>query len=351
LLAAALGALAVGFAVALAVPGPLHTYFLESNLMPVLEGQVYRSAQPEPDDLARWIQTLGLRSILNLRGELGNRRLREERHVAASLGVAHYDIHLDADRMPPAPLLREVVEVLDHAPRPLLLHCKGGVERSGLVGAVTVLLAGGDLDTARHQFDVSKGFVPFIANSDLPRVIDEYAAWLAAQGAETTPERFRTWVKDVYAPGFYRAVIEPLDVPAAIEPGAPRLLHFRVTNESLEPIPFGREGGRGVHLGARLEPPPGSAASPVELRGLAVDLQLASGASAELALPLPGLDGAGAWRLDVDLVDEGVKWFAAMGSRPLVLPLVVRAPEAARAEPPAAPAPAARAAVIYPDLR
>jgi len=255
LIAAAAAALALGAA----TPGPLHTYLFESNLMPVVEGQVYRSAQPSAAELGRWIETLGIRSIVNLRGEVGGARwLPEERRVAASLGVVHFDVHLNADRMPSAPRLREVVKILDGAPRPLLLHCKGGVERSGLVGAMAVLLAGGDLDAARREFQLSKGFVPFIANSDLPRVLDGYESWLAAQGAASTPERFRSWVATVYAPYFYRAEIEPLAAPTALAVGAPQSLLFRVTNRSPQPIPFRAASGRGVHLGARLSPPPGT---------------------------------------------------------------------------------------------
>jgi hypothetical protein len=73
-----------------------------------------------------------------------------------------------------------------------------------------------------------------------------------------------------------------------------------------------------------LHPPEGSAGRTQELRGDGIDVQLQPGQSTELSLSLPALDGPGAWRLDVDLVDEGVKWFAAMGSEPLALQLLVR---------------------------
>jgi len=298
--------------------GPLHTYLFESNLMPVVEGQVYRSAQPSPEALAGWIQSLGIRSVLNLRGERGGGGwLERERRITSSLGVAHYDVHLDADRMPPAPRLREVVEILDRAPRPLLFHCKGGVERSGLVGAAAVLLAGGDLAAARREFAASKGFLPWVANSDLPRVLDDYERWLAARGAITTAERFRHWVASDYVPGYYRAEIAAIDDPAVQGPQLPRVLRFRVTNRSGSPIPFSSETGRGVHLGALLRPVEGPAAPPLELRGNPLDLHLEPGASTEIALPLPALPGEGPWQLEVDLVDEGVEWFSAMGSPPL----------------------------------
>ena len=327
------GALAA-FGVGAAVPGPLHTYLFESNLMPVVEGQVYRSAQPSGPELARWVERLGIKSVLNLRGEDNDAAwMREEHSVSASLGITHYDLHLSADRMPPAQKLREVVQILDAAPRPLLLHCKGGVERSGLVGAVAVLLARGDLDAARREFAVSKGYLPFVASSDLPRVIDDYESWLGARGVRSSPERFRDWVEHDYAPDFYRAEIAPLDAPASLAAGAPLVLRFRITNRSVRPIPLRAETGRGVHLGARLRPPEGSGAPAAELRAPGVDRQLAPGESAELALQLPPLAAAGRWRLDVDLVDERVKWFAEMGSPELVLPIEVSSPSAGTASP------------------
>ncbi len=37
--------------------------------MTVIEGQIYRSAQPSASDIATWSKRLKLRSIVNLRGE------------------------------------------------------------------------------------------------------------------------------------------------------------------------------------------------------------------------------------------------------------------------------------------
>jgi hypothetical protein len=227
--------------------------------------------------------------------------------------------------MPPAPRLREIVHLLDTAPRPLLFHCEGGVERSGLVGAVALLLAGGDLEAARREFAVSKGFLAWLARSDLPLVLDDYEAWLAAEGVAHTPDRFRSWIEREYAPYFYRARIEPVDAPAALVSGSAVVLRFRVTNESTRPIPFRSTLHRGVHLGGHLRAlPDRDGAAPIELRHGYVDLDLAPGASTELSLPLPPLETAGRWQLHVDLVDESVKWFADMGSQPLALPLVVQ---------------------------
>ena len=314
----------VAAALLAAVAGPLRSYVFHSNLHTVIEGQVYRSAQPSAGDLEEWIRTLGLRSVVNLRGEkrVDHRRwLREEVATTERAGIEHVSIRMSAGDLPSAPILRELVHAIDTEPRPLLLHCKAGAERSGLASAVAVLLDGGDLAKARAEFALDKGFVRWI-NPRLPRVLDDYAAWLAERHLDSTPDRFRGWVEHDYAPSFYRARIEPLDAPASLAFGAAPELRFRVTNLSRRPIPFRAAHDTGVHLGAHLEAPDGGRQ---ELRGGYVDRSLAPGEGCELALRLPALARAGAWTLHVDLVDEGVKWFGAQGSQTLVVPLEVAA--------------------------
>jgi protein tyrosine phosphatase (PTP) superfamily phosphohydrolase (DUF442 family) len=311
-------------AVAFAVAGPLRSYVFSSNLHAVVEGEIYRSAQPSGARLDEWIHTLGLRSVVNLRGEKSHddrRWLREEIETAERAGIEHVSIRMSAADVPPAQTLRTLVRTLDTAPRPLLLHCKAGAERSALAAAVAVLLETGDLTAARAEFALDKGFVAWI-NPRLPRVLDDYAAWLAGRGETSTPDRFRAWVESEYAPYFYRARIEAIDAPAPLAAGASTTLRFRVTNTSREAIPFRSERHRGVHLGAKLTSPGGEHR---ELRGGYVDLALAPGATVELDLVVPALERPGPWSLQVDLVDEGVKWFGALGSQPLALPIEVAA--------------------------
>jgi protein tyrosine phosphatase (PTP) superfamily phosphohydrolase (DUF442 family) len=307
----------------LTAAGPLRSYVFERNLHAIVEGRVYRSAQPSGERLAEWISELGLRTVLNLRGQKSDddrHWLKEEIATAEQAGIAHVSLRMSAADMPPAQTLRELVRVIDTAERPLLLHCKAGAERSGLAAAVVVLLETGDLDAARAEFALDKGFVQLL-NPRLPRVLDDYEAWLRERGETSTPDRFRAWATTEYAPYFYRARIDPIDAPDRLAAGTSASLRFRITNESRQPIEFQSDRHTGVHLGARLAPPGGGAG--IELRGDLVDLSLAPGASTELALALPALAEPGLWALRVDLVDEGVKWFHSLGSTPLDLPIEV----------------------------
>lgn len=315
--------LAVAGAAALASPGSFRRYFFDENLLEVVPGEIWRSAQPSGPEMDEFISRLGLRSVLNLRGERGGSAwLQEERAVTDARGVELHTVRLSAKQMPPSHRLRQIVRILDTAPRPLLFHCKGGVERSGLVGAVAVLLHGGDLAQARQQFAPSKGYIQFVSGSDLPLVLDDYERWLAARGEAHSPALFRAWVEVEYHPYFYRAGIAPKGALARLVPRRENTLQLRVTNRSLRPIPFRATRDQGVHIGAILRAAEDSDAEPIELRDGFVDLDLAPGGSHEFDLVLPPL-APGRFTLEVDLVDEGVKWFEAMGSTPLSMRLEV----------------------------
>ena len=147
---------------------------------PVISHEVYRSAQPSPAALERWIRELGLRTVINLRGERDNPWFKAEHAVAEAHTVDFYSLQLSSGSMPHRKALQQLVYHLDTARRPLLLHCAKGIERSGIASAVAVLLAGGDVMEARKQFSLNYGFVPVLY--DHPKMLDDYDQWLAYAG-------------------------------------------------------------------------------------------------------------------------------------------------------------------------
>src|SRR5208337_3723423 len=109
----------------------------QGNFHAITTGQAYRSAQLDTDEFAYCIKKYQIRSILNLRGRNpGETWYKDELNVSLKNNVAHYDIALSADIQPKAEDVRNILEVLIHAPRPILIHCKAGADRSGLVAAM-----------------------------------------------------------------------------------------------------------------------------------------------------------------------------------------------------------------------
>ena len=307
----------------------MRTLLFDENFHAVIPNEVYRSAQPSPEALERRISELGIRSVISLRGESTEPWFKAERAVTEAHGVDLHAIRLSGDSMPSRATVQQLVHLLDTARRPLLFHCAGGVERSGITSAVAVLLAGGDVAEAREQFGLGYGFMPWLGH-DLPQILDDYEQWLAVQGWAHTPDRFRHWVKNDYVADFYRARIEPLDVPNAIAKGSWVTMHFRATNTSPRPWRFRPEIDRGIHLGARVRLLDPDVAYVIELRGVSQDLTVAPGESVVLELAVPPLAKAGRYQFLVDLIDENVHsfyWFYVKGSEPLTFELRVEASE------------------------
>lgn len=107
------------------------------NFHAITAGEAYRSAQLDKDQLAYYIKKYRIKSILNLRGKNASKSWYEnELNFSAENNVMHYDVALSAYREPGQKDIREIMDIFQHAPRPLLIHCQAGADRSGLVAAM-----------------------------------------------------------------------------------------------------------------------------------------------------------------------------------------------------------------------
>lgn len=107
------------------------------NFHTITAGEAYRSAQLDKDQLAYYIKKYRIKSILNLRGKNASKSWYEdELSFSAENNVMHYDVALSAYREPGQKDILEIMDIFLHAPRPLLIHCQAGADRSGLVAAM-----------------------------------------------------------------------------------------------------------------------------------------------------------------------------------------------------------------------
>jgi hypothetical protein len=175
---------------------------LGSNFHSVVRGRVFRSAQLSSAGLEQTVRAYGIRTVINLRGWCGTDPwYLEEIQTTRRLKVAMEDVGLWATQPPPPGEMRHLVEVLDHAAYPILIHCCSGGDRTGLVSVVVLLL---QTDTtpeeARQQLRMRYGHSPFGSSSCLMRFIDRYTEWLACAGLHHTPGRLRWWIYHKYNP-------------------------------------------------------------------------------------------------------------------------------------------------------
>lgn len=175
--------------------GPL----FKGNLGIVDPGKVIRSAQPTTQ-LRRWVDDFHLKSIFNLRGGGPEDWWYEaEVRTAQQHGLSFYDLPLSATRRPGRVDLLTLIDVLERCPYPLLIHCKSGADRTGLASTLYLMCVRGEPpENAARAFSIEYGHVPLGGTEHLHEPIDEYAAWLKANGLAHTPARFRAWVKNDY---------------------------------------------------------------------------------------------------------------------------------------------------------
>ena len=107
----------------------------------VVDGRIFRSAQFSGAKLEKYIRKHKLKTIINLRGKnKGKEWYETEKEIAANNHVELYDLRFEALTLPPVLLLDSIVETLQSAKRPLLIHCRSGVDRTGLVSALALAI-------------------------------------------------------------------------------------------------------------------------------------------------------------------------------------------------------------------
>ncbi len=139
---------------------------VQHNFHVVSAGLVYRSAQVNASDLARLVQDHRIKSILNLRGGARNGVAdwyMAETNTAHQLGVQYYDFELSASHELTDAELDKLVTIVRSAPKPLLIHCKSGADRTGLAGALYLYCCEGkSAETADRELDILHGHVPYL---------------------------------------------------------------------------------------------------------------------------------------------------------------------------------------------
>ncbi|MGO4688871.1 dual specificity protein phosphatase family protein [Brevundimonas sp. 2YAF1] len=107
------------------------------NFHTVVAGELYRSAQPSGASIAAYQREHGVRAILNLRGENPHAAwYRNEVAAARRLGIQHIDFRMSARRGITKEEAWRLIDVMEQAPKPLLIHCESGADRSGLASAL-----------------------------------------------------------------------------------------------------------------------------------------------------------------------------------------------------------------------
>ncbi len=278
--------------------------FAGSNRHTVIPGRVYRCSQPSADGLRGQILDHNIRTVLNLRGpSLAPPAdwYTDELATTHALGVSQEDVTLSAYLPPPPAELRRLVDILDHTEYPLLVHCKQGADRTGLVSAVILLLTtDASVSEARRQLWPWYGHMPVGKTAAMGRVLTQYENWLPENGSDHTRDRFRHWLLTAYRPEAAASELAWVEPPPTLVAGRSAVVTLRARNVSAEPWELCPGDLAGIHLLYSVSDPTGKQI--VRERAGLVRRTILPGGLFDFALIVPPLP-AGRHVLTAELMD------------------------------------------------
>jgi len=307
---------------ALALAEPLRV-LVGTNVHAVIDGQIYRSAQPSGAWLSSFARGHGIRTVINLRGTCYPRDwYLDEAEAVQQLGISLEDVCLSAGRLPSPHELRQLALALRHAERPLLLHCRHGADRTGLAAAVALLLEQEiSLEEAQRQLSLRFGHLAVGRVTVLNRFFEFYADWLKREARQHGPANFAHWLFHEYRGGHCQyAMEEVVKLSGAPRVGLPLAYRVRVRNTSDYPWRFKPGSTAGIHLGYFVWPTDLDEAvndDRVEVaRAALLDKVVEPGETFTANVVVKPFIKPGRYRLRIDMLEEGHCWFYQTGAEP-----------------------------------
>lgn len=169
-------------AAALALGAYASDALLTGNFATVVPGEVYRSAQLSNTLMNRDVRRYGIRTIINLRGaNPGEHWYDKELADARALGVEHIDFRMSAKHELTQERAEQLIALMAKAPKPLLIHCNSGSDRTGLAAALYVAsVARRGEEAAEDQLSLRYGHLslPFVAAYAMDETWEKLEPWL-----------------------------------------------------------------------------------------------------------------------------------------------------------------------------
>lgn len=163
----------------------------------VIPGILARSGQPSCGAFKLLNTRNGYRSVLNLREAHPEWRWwLEEKRLCCELHIQHVDLRFCSREVPSKSLLNALIGSFDAVPRPLLIKCSGGSDRTALATALFIVseLGWEYLGFALHQF----ALFPYLHR---PSRDQKWLRQFILYAAERTGgRRIRDWTAENYDP-------------------------------------------------------------------------------------------------------------------------------------------------------
>lgn len=160
-----------------------------------LGAHAWRSAQPAPHHIRKFVRQ-GVRSIVNLRGERLCGSYWLERAVCAQHGITLINFQVRSRTAPTREELRAARDLFERVEYPMLMHCKSGADRVGLMSVLYRFLKEGvPLEEAKRELSLRYGHFRQADTGILDRFFERYL-----EDNRREPMPFFEWVDKVYDP-------------------------------------------------------------------------------------------------------------------------------------------------------
>lgn len=146
------------------------------NYHVVIPGELYRSGQMNVNLLLAHAAHDHLATVINLRPATNQPWHAAEVAACASQHIAHIDFPLAGDKAPTRDTMQALVTLMRTVPRPLLVHCEHGADRTGLAVALYLsAVAGRPHDEADRALAIRYGHLPLPAMRRLDEAFKIYS--------------------------------------------------------------------------------------------------------------------------------------------------------------------------------
>jgi protein tyrosine phosphatase (PTP) superfamily phosphohydrolase (DUF442 family) len=174
----------------------LLAYAIYLNIHCVIPGELYRSGQL-PAPVLRWfVQAKGIRTVINLRGTMPYQSWYQ--HERTAVAAAHAQLFdstiVDSVQIPDAKNMQLFLQQISGLPKPWLIHCEGGAERTSLA-VILILLQKPGVSWAELQTQTSWQVHAFHKFTSAKLLLAAYGHWLQQRGLSHQPKYFQQWLQ------------------------------------------------------------------------------------------------------------------------------------------------------------
>lgn len=163
-----------------------------SNFDTIIPNKVYRCNHPTPARLHKLSQKYNIKTIINLRGQRDCGSDALSRHAAKKMGIAQLDLPFESRGAPHKDRILNLANIYQTLEFPIIIHCKSGADRAGLVAALIMIFEHKSVQEAMKQLSWKYGHFKQAKTG----ILDQFFTYYLHETQEKI--NFLTWVKQNY---------------------------------------------------------------------------------------------------------------------------------------------------------